>query len=114
MAGVCLDGLRQAQSILATPIPAEILRRLEAASANDRKIAHLVPSRALARAWQDVRAVRGLAPKLRYAWARLVPRASFLRAKYPGMAAYPLPLLYLRRMVGMVRRSGGSGNADAG
>ena len=114
VAGVCLDGLRQAQAVLATPIPGEILHRLDAASASDGKFAHFVPSRALARAWQDVRAVAGMAPKLRYAWARLVPRADFLRAKYPGMAGYPLPLLYLRRMVGVVRRSGGSGNADAG
>ena len=114
VAGVCLDGLQKAKASLGTRIPDDVLGNLEASSARDRKISHFVPTRALARAWQDVRAVAGVASKIRYAGARMVPRAAFLRAKYPDMANYPLPLLYLRRMLAMARRAGGSSNADAG
>jgi len=106
VARVCLEGLRAAQADIGTAVPAEVIRQLEQAAPGDRRSAYFVKSRSVARAWQDLRSVAGLRSKLRYGAARILPDPRFVRAKYPGMAGASLPMLYARRMLGVLLSRG--------
>jgi hypothetical protein len=101
VAAVCLDGLAAARSSLGTEVPCGVLADLEKAAVSDRKNSYLVRSTALSRAWQDVRALPGFRRKLRYARARILPSASFVRDKYPQMANSSLSRAYARRLVAL-------------
>lgn len=103
VAAVCLEGLGAAQVALASAVPQEVLQSLKASRKRTIATAYLAHRRALPRSWLDFRAVPGVGAKLRYLRARLVPGGKLLRAKYPQMAGAPLPLLYARRLVGLVR-----------
>lgn len=111
---VCLEGLQAARAAIATDIPDEVTRLLEGQAGKDRKSFYFVQSRALARAWQDIRSVPGLSAKIRYAGTRILPDPAFVRAKFPDMANSSLPLLYARRLMNLVRPHRRDGNADAG
>jgi hypothetical protein len=56
------------------------------------------------RALLDLRAVPGLAGKLRFIAAKLFPPAAFLRARYPDRQAAPIIWLHLLRLYDFVRR----------
>lgn len=98
LASVCMDGLRSAEGRLGTPVPPYARERLIAAGPSGKASSYLLRSRQGSRAVQDVRAIPTLRGKARYAWARLVPSASFMRAKYPEMSKRPIALLYFRRL----------------
>lgn len=104
VAAVCLDGLRFAQDRLATTIPADVLERLTAAGARSKASTYLLRSGQAARAFQDLSAVDGLSNKARYLIQRTLPPAGFLRARYPGLKKHPLALLYIRRVVDLLRK----------
>jgi hypothetical protein len=104
VARACLDGLRFAQSSFGTASLQRQMRGLEELAGKDRRSEYFVRSHPLSRAWQDVRSIPGLSRKLRYVLSRVVTTEDFLRAKYPRMAGRPLPLLYGRRLLDLVRR----------
>lgn len=111
VAAACLEGLGAAQLALATTVPEGVLQSLMASRKSTTATAYLAHGRALPRSWLDFRAVPGIGAKLRYLQARLAPGGKLLRAKYPQMARLPLPLLYVRRLIGLVRgRAGAAGN----
>ena len=68
-----------------------------------RNSAYFTPSPAMSRAWQDVKSFPGIATKLRYMLSRLVTTEAFIRAKYPNLAGRPLPVLYARRFLDLIR-----------
>lgn len=104
---VCLDGLQLAQSRLGTAIPGHVLDRLASSPQAGSATIYLLHSGQFARAWSDLKAVPGLGQKLSYLIARALPSEEFMRAKYPRMRRQPLPLLYLRRFVELVRQRPG-------
>jgi len=99
----CLEGLLAAHARLGTEIPQAAIEALEASASKDRQSSYFIRSHALSRAWQDVRSVVGLSAKLRYMLSRVVTTEPFLRATYPQLADRPLPFLYGRRLVDLVR-----------
>ena len=58
----------------------------------------------LRRAWLDWLAMPGVTRRLRYLRARALPDGAFMRAKYPRLSGKPLPLLYGRRLLDLLRR----------
>jgi hypothetical protein len=100
----CLGGLRAAEATLGTTLPDGQIRELEALALNAPGSRYFARSHPLSRAWQDVGAVPGILPKLRYALSRIVTTEEFLRSKYPGLAHRPLPWLYGRRLLDAMRR----------
>jgi hypothetical protein len=103
VSGPCLDGLRTAQAKLGTAFPAWVARDLSETAARERPSHYFARSHALSRGWQDFRSIPGASAKLRYILSRLGTTEPFLRAKYPGMARRPLPLLYGRRLLDLLR-----------
>ena len=103
VSAVCLDGLMTAQRSLITPIPNWVCDELRATSRKSQATKYLLHSRQFERAWRDLLAVRGLRNKLDYLLARGLPSPAFLRNKYPSMTMIPLPLLYARRILELVR-----------
>ena len=99
-----MDGLRFAQARLNTPVPEAVIVRLSAASKKTKASSWLLTSGQAARAFSDLRAAPGLYGKLAFLIIRALPSRGFMRQKYPGMKRYPLALLYLRRMVDLVRK----------
>ena len=102
VAATCLEGLIASQRILATPIPDSVRKVLDAATITPGPGAYL-RSRQLGRAWRDLHAIPGLRRKLGYLRARAFPTRTFIRDKYSRYAGLPLPLLYARRMVDLIR-----------
>lgn len=102
VAAACLDGLDMARRSLGTAIPQAVLDTLEAGHAEPAS-AYLLGAGQAGRAWSDLKAIRGWRRKLAYAGARSLPSPAFMRGKYPELAKRPLALLYLRRLVDLVR-----------
>lgn len=100
---VCLDGLTTAQRFLNTTIPATVLERLNSTSGEDKASIYLLHSNQFSRARQDLTAIRGLRRKIAYFRTRSLPSAKVIRSKYPKMARKPIALLYLRRVVELIR-----------
>lgn len=103
LGAVCLDGLSFARLRLGTSIPANVIAKLAAAPADERASAYLLGSGQASRALSDLGAVPGLLAKARFAFRRLLPPGSFMRAKYPHMHDRALVVLYLRRMAELLR-----------
>jgi hypothetical protein len=102
VAATCLDGLAAARRELDSAVPASVLHRLAQAKAQCRGPAYL-RARQFGRAWEDLKAISGLRRKIHFMRARALPDAGFMRAKSPRLAALPLPLLYARRVIDLVR-----------
>lgn len=102
-AAVCLDGLRAAQRTLAAEIPEDICAELGAAPRDEKASRYLLRSRQLGRAWQDLRAVRGIGGKLAFARSRFWPSRAFVRAKYADGADKPVAQLRMRRLLEFLR-----------
>ena len=98
VADVCLDGLNAAEIRLGPFCPSFMKEELGSAVSGT-----YFRSGQFGRALQDVFAVPGLQRKWQYLWARSLPTAEFMRAKYPEMASRALPILYARRLVELVR-----------
>ncbi|WP_176556330.1 nucleotidyltransferase family protein [Rubellimicrobium rubrum] len=103
LARVALDGLAIAARQLGTPVPAGTVGRLSAAPQDTPETRYLLGSHQAGRALRDLRAVPGLGRKIGFLWGRLVPPASFMRAKYPDRSKEPLPVLHLRRIAAFLR-----------
>lgn len=102
VSAACLDGLATAQRFLASPVPEWVCDKLASVSSVARPTGYLV-SRQFGRAWQDLTAIDGFKRKLGYLRTRALPPSSFIRGKYPRLAHLPLPLLYARRLLDLVR-----------
>jgi hypothetical protein len=99
---VCLDGLTAAESRFGAFCPDFVREELVAASAGS-----YFRSGQFGRALQDMLAVQGIRRKWQYLSARSLPTREFMRAKYPDMAGRPLPFLYARRVVELLRERPG-------
>lgn len=109
VAGLCLDTLKLVRTRLGTAIPGFVLEQLAAAPQASRATNYMLNSGRLEQTLSDIRALPGLRRKLAYAGARILPSGAFMRAKYPGLDSYPLPLLYLWRVAQWLRKSLGRG-----
>lgn len=99
ISGICLEGIRAAEERFGAFCPEAV--RTELSGRGSRLY---LRSGQLGRAALDLWAVPGPAAKSRYALARLLPSARFMRDKYGAGPSKPLPLLYLRRVADLVRR----------
>lgn len=100
---LCLSAVRAAQADLGSEISSGEMDALQAEPSKDRNSSYFVRSPALSRAWQDMNSFPGIAKKLRYTLSRLVTTEAFIRGKYPEMADRPLPALYARRFMDLIR-----------
>lgn len=100
---VCREALAIATDRLGHAIPAAVRDALARQDDDGAASAYLLQSGAAARAWRNLRAVAGLRARAAYLLARAFPPAAFMRAKFPGMGRWPLPLLYLRRACDLAR-----------
>ena len=103
VSAVCLDGLVAAQRRLGTKAPHQVSQQLALPARHARASAYLLGSRQFGRAWLDLLAIRGLRWKLTYIKARALPSTAYIRGKYAGTARTPLVLLYVRRIVDLLR-----------
>lgn len=95
VAPVCARALHEAAALLATPLPGDIMARLDAAPPG-AVTRYLLGSDRRGRALSDLRA-SGRRGRWHYLRARLFPPPRAMRSQYPR-SRLPLPLLYLRRM----------------
>jgi hypothetical protein len=99
VAGLCLDGLRQSRDRLAAHLPADVERALAAAAPDEPSVVYL--SRAVTR--RDVLAhdlaALGWRARLRLLREHAFPPAAFIRQRYGPANRWPLPALYLHRLV---------------
>ena len=107
IAEVCLAALVCARDGLGTPVPGEVLDDLQAAVPEDRQSGFLLRSGQLGRAWRDLHALAGWRSRAAYIHSRVLPPQAFVRAKYPELAGRPLFVLYLRRVMNLVRKRPG-------
>lgn len=103
VAAASLDALQAAREQVDAGIPTAVVTELKSGSDQYPTAAYFSSALPASRAWHDLRAVPGVAAKLAFVVRRLFPAAAFMRGKYPGMNAKPLPLLYLRRAIELFR-----------
>jgi hypothetical protein len=99
VANACVDGLEAAATHLGLVVPAWVREALRAAPSS----AYFGGGQ-LRRAVLDWKATPGIGRKWRYLHSRMLPDRRFMRAKYPKLASAPLPILYARRFVELLRR----------
>ena len=101
LAGVCLDGLREAQRAFATPLPEGLLDDLARSARSEPFDAR----RARTRWYQEWHNVRALPVRRRLAFMRekLFPSRAYMREQYPVDGPLSLALAYLRRLGNGVR-----------
>nr|WP_246045431.1 nucleotidyltransferase family protein [Rubellimicrobium roseum] len=103
LAEVALHGLQMAADRLGTPLPCDVISRLERMNLKTKSSRYLLSSRQTGRAWRDLRAIQGSKAKAAFLAGRAFPSEAFIRAKYPDMADRPLLLLHLRRILNFVK-----------
>lgn len=96
---VTASGLRFAQRVCATAIPPDVMMRLSGAADQDDTEQILDPRSARRRLMLDLAASPTLAAKVTQLRHALYPPASFLRARFPEAAHWPVPALAARRIV---------------
>lgn len=101
VAAVCVSGLGFARRTMATQVPNDVMRSLEAAR-GERASSYLLDAGQARRAWLDFQAIPGLRSKMAYVGARSLPSEAFMRGKYPALADRPLALLHLKRIIELV------------
>ena len=97
------DALALAAQAFGTPVPERVSQALQALP-DETPASRLVRKRDVI---EDFRVsffeIPGWAARLRYLSLHVLPDGATLRQKYPAAAGWPLPLLHLRRMLGLVR-----------
>lgn len=96
LAGVCLDGLRQAQNAFATPLPAGLLDDLARTARSEPFDARHARIRWY-QEWHNLRA-QPLRRKLAFAREKLFPSRAYMREQYPVDGPLGLAVAYLRRL----------------
>lgn len=99
LCAVCLDGLETTRRRLGTELPERVLQALSQRDAPERPAIYLRAG-PLHRQWMDLRALPGLAPKLRLVKELALPSADYMRSRHPEARRGALPWLYLRRGIG--------------
>lgn len=102
VAAVCFDGLELARRTLGSEIPQEVLHLL-GTTGKESASTYLLGSGQARRTWQDLLAICGWRRRLAYVGARSLPKAGFMRNKYPELAGRPLALLQMRRVIDLLR-----------
>jgi hypothetical protein len=100
---VCLEGIEQTRSRLATPVPQQVLDEL-GRPGSPEPAAQYLDARHLKRRWLDLCAHEGLAGKLRFARELAFPPAAYMRERFPHARPNWLPWLYILRGLGGLRR----------
>lgn len=98
------DAFRFAGETLKVEIPASASQILSQAVRQTRVTQYICQWGGFRRGAADFMATQGLRAKLRYLLARAFPASEHLRWKYPELQHWPLPLLYLHRMLSGVKQ----------
>jgi hypothetical protein len=99
VAGLCLEALNLSQARLGTGIPCSVLERLKAAPQASGASNYMLNSGPIGRTVSDLKALPGIGRKLAFIGSRLLPSQVFMRTKYPELGRFPLPILYVWRIV---------------
>lgn len=100
VSGLCLDGLTQARERLGARLPESIERALAEAAPHEPSRIYL--ERALGKRdvlVHDLLALPSWSTRLRLLREHVFPPADFIRHRYRGHPRWPLPALYLHRLV---------------
>ena len=99
VAGLCLDGLRQSRDRLAAHLPADVEQALAAAAPDEPSGVYLSgPVHRRDVLAHDLAAL-GWGARLRLLREHAFPPAAFIRQRYGPANRWPLPALYLHRLV---------------
>jgi hypothetical protein len=102
VAAVCADGLRAAQRAVGGDMPAPLrawLNRTPNQTTAEPTARFLRPLREVDHVVSDLRALTGLAMRVRLVKQHLFPRPDYVLRKYGARSRILLPYLYLRRIV---------------
>lgn len=99
IATACLAGLHLAQRNMNTPVPATVLAALGKFAADERVSGLFSTPDPMALVRANFGAVAGPRDWLAYLWIVMFPPQDHMHRKYPDAKRWPLPLLYLRRML---------------
>ena len=100
VAAPCADALAAACENVAAPVPADVLRRLQAAP-RDAPAARFLRARRLGRVWTEAAALAGWRERAQFLEEKCLPDAELLRARYGAGA--PLPWLHVLRLADLWR-----------
>jgi hypothetical protein len=103
---VCMEGMSQTQRCFSTPVPQQVMEGL-ARPGPMENAAEYLDAKHLRRRWLDLCAHEGLAGKLRFARELAFPPAEYMRERFSHARPDWLPLLYVLRAIGGLRRRGG-------
>ena len=99
VAAICTDALEFARISLGTIFPKAVSSQFECVPLETTATRYLGSANELERAWADLKATPGVRAKLRFVLARAFPAGKFMREKYTELEHFPLPFLYMRRMI---------------
>ncbi|MEM8725222.1 MAG: nucleotidyltransferase family protein [Pseudomonadota bacterium] len=95
---IVLSGLRLAQSCLKTPVPGQVLKRLEQQSGDTRLTSYLSSGSGKQRLMLDLAASPTWRAKLRLIGFKLFPSKDLIHERYPDAQGWPLSVLRIRRL----------------
>ena len=100
IAGICLDGLRAARRLLRSSLPTDVETTLAAAAPAERS--NVYAEGTLSRRdvlLSDMRTLSTWSSRLRLLREHVFPSPAFIRQRYNSHSGWPLPALYLYRLV---------------
>jgi hypothetical protein len=105
VAGLCLDGLRQARDQVAAPLPADVERTLEANAPGEPSHRYLegIVSRRQVLA-DDLAALGSWRARLRLIREHAFPPPAYIRERYGITSRWLLPALYVHRLLAGARK----------
>jgi hypothetical protein len=99
LAPICLPLIEQTVRMFGTPVPEDVLARLRDAPADSQVQQYIRGDSELARFIADVRACHGWRGRLNLVLARAFPGRDQVNERFPALAGWPLPVLYVMRLV---------------
>ena len=99
VAGLCLDGLRQTRDRLAAVVPSEVEQALAAAAPSEPSRVYLEKTIHKRDVLVNDLAALGWKARLRLLQEHAFPSPAFIRHRYGESNRWPLPALYLHRLV---------------
>lgn len=104
LAAPCRDALAAARQAFGTPLPGDVMAALAARPDSSEVVRYAALESGTARLRQDFTASAGFVEKVRLLASFVVPPGEFMRRRFPGRAAWPLPLLHVCRIASGLTR----------
>lgn len=101
------EALQLAADRLSSPIPQGVLAKLSGDRALTRASVYLRQQSRQKRLAMDLADAPGLMSRVRMLGQLVFPPSTYLRQRYPGLAGWPLPLVYLRWAISRMARLSG-------